>query len=45
MMEAYSRRMGSGDKSEGIAAALSASGGGLHAKGTVENVQFLKTFF
>ncbi|ULU04323.1 hypothetical protein L3Y34_017240 [Caenorhabditis briggsae] len=31
MMEAYSRRIGSGDKSEGIAAALSASGA-LHAK-------------
>lgn len=32
MMEAYSRRIGSGDKTEGIAAALSATGG-LHAKG------------
>ncbi|CCF23432.1 Degenerin-like protein unc-105 [Caenorhabditis elegans] len=31
MMEAYSRRIGSGDKTEGIAAALSATGG-LHAK-------------
>ncbi|CAD6191735.1 unnamed protein product [Caenorhabditis auriculariae] len=32
MMEAYTRRLGSGDKAEGIAAALSSMGGGLHAK-------------